>query len=54
MAELKLRSKDPDFLRRIIQSALSERLQTVTAGIKKQKNVFKNLKPSINYQQRNL
>ena len=35
MAELKLRSKDPDFLRRIIQSALSERLQTVTAGIKK-------------------
>ena len=35
MAELKLRSKDPDSLRRIIQSALSERLQTVTAGIKK-------------------
>ena len=35
MAELKLRSKDPDALRRIIQSALSERLQTVTAGIKK-------------------
>ena len=35
MAELKLRSKDPDSLRRIIQSALSERLQTVIAGIKK-------------------
>ncbi len=35
MAELKLRAKDPDSLRRIIQSALSERLQTVTAGIKK-------------------
>ena len=35
MAELKLRSKDPDALRRIIQSALSERLQIVTAGIKK-------------------
>lgn len=35
MAELKLRSKDPDSLRRIIQSALSERLQGVTAGIKR-------------------
>jgi hypothetical protein len=35
MAELKLRAKDPDSLRRIIQSALSERLQSVTAGIKK-------------------
>ncbi|AUB41958.1 hypothetical protein COO91_09770 (plasmid) [Nostoc flagelliforme CCNUN1] len=35
MAELKLRSKDPDSLRRIIQSALSERLQSVTAGIKR-------------------
>ena len=35
MAELKLSSKDPDSLRRIIQSALSERLQSVTAGIKK-------------------
>ncbi len=35
MAELKLRSKDPDSLRRIIQSALTERLQTVRAGIKK-------------------
>ena len=35
MAELKLRSKDPDSLRRIIQSALSERLQSVKAGIKK-------------------
>ncbi|WP_236556865.1 hypothetical protein [Calothrix sp. PCC 7507] len=33
MAELKLRSKDPESLRRIIQSALSERLQSVTAGI---------------------
>lgn len=35
MAELKLRSKDPDSLRRIIQSALSERLESVKAGIKK-------------------
>ncbi|MDF5739084.1 hypothetical protein [Nostoc sp. S13] len=35
MAELKLRSKDPDSLRRIIQSALSERLQSVTSGIKR-------------------
>ncbi|MBD2513270.1 hypothetical protein H6G91_39995 [Nostoc muscorum FACHB-395] len=35
MAELKLRSKDPDSLRRIIQSALSEKLQSVTAGIKR-------------------
>ena len=35
MAELKLSSKDPDSLRRIIQSALSERLQSVTAGIKR-------------------
>ncbi|MCC5661983.1 hypothetical protein LC608_34635 [Nostoc sp. XA010] len=35
MAEIKLRSKDPDSLRRIIQSALSERLQSVTAGIKR-------------------
>nr|ADO19250.1 hypothetical protein Nfla_7902 [Nostoc flagelliforme str. Sunitezuoqi] len=35
MAELKLRSKDPDSLRRIIQSALSERLQSVTAAIKR-------------------
>ena len=35
MAELKLRSKDPDSLRRIIKSALSERLQSVQAGIKK-------------------
>ena len=35
MVELKLRSKDPDSLRQIIQSALSERLQSVKAGIKK-------------------
>lgn len=35
MAELKLRSKDADSLRRIIQSALSERLHSVTAGIKR-------------------
>ena len=35
MAELKLRSKDPDSLRRIIESALSERLQSVIAGIKR-------------------
>ena len=35
MAELKLRSKDPESLRRIIQSALSERLQSVTTGIKR-------------------
>ena len=35
MAELRLSSKVPDSLRRIIQSALSERLQSVKAGIKK-------------------
>ncbi|MEM1170994.1 MAG: hypothetical protein AAGJ08_18415 [Cyanobacteria bacterium P01_H01_bin.35] len=35
MAELTLSSKDPDFVRRIIQTALSERLQSVKAGIKK-------------------
>ncbi|MCM0591272.2 MAG: hypothetical protein KA716_14035 [Gloeotrichia echinulata DEX184] len=35
MAELKLRSKDPDSLRRIIQSALSERLQSVIRGIQR-------------------
>ena len=35
MAELKLRSKDPDSLRRIIESALSERLQSVITGIKR-------------------
>jgi predicted DNA-binding protein YlxM (UPF0122 family) len=35
MAELKLRSKDPDSLKRIIQSALSERLQSVIAGIRR-------------------
>jgi len=35
MAELTLRSKDPDSLRRILQSALLERLNSVKAGIKK-------------------
>ncbi len=35
MAEIKLRSKNPDSLRRIIQSALSERLQSVKTGIKR-------------------
>jgi len=35
MAELKLRSKYPESLKRIIQSALSERLQSVKAGIKR-------------------
>lgn len=34
MAELKLRPKNPESLKRIIQSALSERLQSVNAGIK--------------------
>ncbi len=34
MAELKLRTKNPESLKRIIQSALSERLQSVNAGIK--------------------
>ena len=37
MAELKIESKDPESLRRIIKSALSERLQSVQAGIKKTK-----------------
>ena len=35
MAELKLRSKDPDSLKQIIQSTLSERLQSIEEGIKK-------------------
>ncbi|BAZ16690.1 hypothetical protein NIES4071_85680 [Calothrix sp. NIES-4071] len=35
MAELKLSSKDPDSLRKIIQSALLERLHSVEAGIKR-------------------
>ncbi|MGK7925363.1 MAG: hypothetical protein AB4290_08975 [Spirulina sp.] len=35
MAELKLRAKDSESLRRIIQSALSERLQSTIAGIKR-------------------
>ncbi len=35
MADLKIRSKAPESLRRIIQSALSERLESVEAGIKK-------------------
>lgn len=34
MTELKLRAKNPESLKRIIQSALSERLQSVNAGIK--------------------
>lgn len=37
MAELKIKSKDPESLKRIIESALSERLQSVEAGIKKTK-----------------
>lgn len=35
MAELKLSSKYPDSLRRIIQSALSERIHNIKAGIKR-------------------
>ncbi|MBE9215061.1 hypothetical protein IQ247_20740 [Plectonema cf. radiosum LEGE 06105] len=35
MAELKLSSKYPDSLRQIIQSALSERLYSIEAGIKR-------------------
>ncbi|MGL5941948.1 MAG: hypothetical protein ACRC2S_16560 [Waterburya sp.] len=35
MAELKLRAKDPYSLRQIIQSALSERLHSIEAGIKR-------------------
>ncbi|NJK65334.1 MAG: hypothetical protein HC941_01265 [Microcoleus sp. SU_5_3] len=37
MAELKLRSKYPDSLRQIIESALSERLHSIEAGIKRTK-----------------
>lgn len=37
MAELKLRSKYPDSLRQIIESALSERLDSIEAGIKRTK-----------------
>ncbi len=37
MAELKIKSKDPKSLRRIIESALSERLYSVQTGIKKTK-----------------
>ncbi len=35
MAELTIKSKDPEALRRIIESALSEKLQSVKTGIKK-------------------
>jgi hypothetical protein len=35
MNELKLRSKHPDSLRQIIQSALQERLENIEAGIKR-------------------
>ena len=54
MAELKLRSKDPDSLRRIIQSALSERLQSVVAGIKRTEERIQEFETNINYQLRNL
>ena len=37
MPELKIKAKNPESLRRIIESALSERLQSVQAGIKKTK-----------------
>ena len=37
MAELKLISKHPDSLKQIIQSALSERLHSIEAGIKRTK-----------------
>ncbi|NEP09607.1 MAG: hypothetical protein F6K14_05125 [Symploca sp. SIO2C1] len=48
MAELKLRSKDANFLRRIIESALSERLQSIKAGIKKTEERLQQLE--IKYQ----
>jgi len=48
MAELKLRSKDPDSLRRIIESALSERLQSIKVGIKKTEQRLQQLE--IKYQ----
>ncbi|NJL09803.1 MAG: hypothetical protein HC908_05230 [Calothrix sp. SM1_7_51] len=35
MAELKLSSKYPDSIKQIIQSALSERLHSIEAGIKR-------------------
>jgi hypothetical protein len=35
MAELKLRAKDPQSLRQIIQSALSERLHSIKTGIQR-------------------
>ena len=37
MAELKLRSKYPDSLRPIIESAFSDRLHSIEAGIKRTK-----------------
>ncbi len=37
MAELKLRSKYPDSLRQIIESALSERLHSIETGLKRRK-----------------
>jgi hypothetical protein len=37
MAELKLRSKYPDSLRQIIESALSERLHSIEVGINRTK-----------------
>lgn len=37
MTDLKLRSQHPDTLRQLIESALSERLQSIEQGINKTK-----------------
>ncbi|WP_333302480.1 hypothetical protein [Microcoleus sp. B4-C5] len=54
MAEMKLRSKYPDSLRQIIKNALSERLPSIEAGIKRmkerlQENVYSNPKSFVNF-----
>jgi hypothetical protein len=47
MAELKLRSKYPDSLRQIIESALSERLHSIEAGIKRTKERLQEFETNI-------
>jgi len=48
MAELKLRSKYADALRQIIESALSERLHSIEAGIKRTKERLQEFETKYN------
>ena len=49
MAELKLRSKYPDSLRQIIESALSERLHSIEAGLKRTKERLQEFETKYHY-----